>query len=287
MLLLFFSCLIEMKAWEKEKLIVEKTKSPITKDLLVNDLRKIGLQAGDVVLVHSSLSRIGWVVGGPVTAVNALMEVLTEEGTLVMPTFVNNTDPTNWNWPAVPKEWIPIIRQERPPFDPAITPTRGMGRIPEVFRTYPNVIRSNHPQSSFAAWGKHAKEITSEYKMESNFGHESSLRKIYDLNGKILLLGVHHSSNTSLHYAEVKAELPNHPTETQGAAVLEDGKRVWKAWKEISYDSDDFEKIGLAFEKSINYKPSKIGIGESRLISSKDIIDFAVKWLQENRKYKN
>ena len=60
------------------------------------------------------------------------------------------------------------------------------------------------------------------------------------MNGKILLLGVHHDSNTSLHYAEVKAELPNFPMETQGAALLENGKRLWKAWKEMKYDADIF-----------------------------------------------
>jgi len=79
--------------------------------------------------------------------------------------------------------------------------------------------------------------------------------------------------------------LPNFPLETQGAALLENGKRVWKAWKEMKYDADDFEKIGLAFEKSINYQIGKIGLAESRLVFSKDIIDYTVKWLRKHRKY--
>ena len=275
-----------MKQWEKEKLVVEKTEFPITKDLLVKDLRKIGLQAGDIVIVHSSLSKIGWVVGDAITVIYTLMEVLTEEGTLVMPTMTTgNTDPENWNYPAVPEDWKPIIRQEMPPFEPAVTSTRGMGRIPELFRILPKVFRSNHPQSSFSACGKHAKEIVSEHKVETSFGYNSPLRKVYDLKGKILLLGVHHSSNTSLHYAEVKAELPNFPIEPQGAALLENGKRVWKAWKEMKYDADDFEEIGLAYEKLINYQTGKIGLAESRLVFSKDIIDYAVKWLRKHRKY--
>ncbi|NHJ33646.1 MAG: AAC(3) family N-acetyltransferase [Asgard group archaeon] len=250
-----------MKSWEKEKLVVEKSKFPITKDILVKDLKKIGLQTGDIVIVHSSLSNIGWVIGDAITVINALMEVLTKEGTLVMPTMTSgNTDPENWNYPPVPNDWKPIIRQEMPPYKPNITPTRGMGRIPELFRILPNVHRSNHPQSSFSAWGKHAKEIVSEQTLESSFGHDSPLRKAYDLNSKILLLGVPHSSNTSLHYAEVKAELPNHPVQKQGAALFENGKRVWKSWKEIQYDSDDFEEIGLAYEKSINYQTMKIGL---------------------------
>jgi aminoglycoside 3-N-acetyltransferase len=275
-----------MKQWEKEKLVVEKSKFPITKDILVKDLKKIGLQAGDVVIVHSSLSKIGWIVGDAITVINALMEVLTEEGTLVMPTMTSgNTDPEKWNFPSVPDDWKPIIRQEMPPFEPDISSTRGMGRMPELFRILPNVFRSNHPQSSFSAWGKHAKEIVSDHKMEASFGHDSPLRKVYDLNGKILLLGVHHSSNTSLHYAEVKAELPNHPLERQGAALLENGKRVWKSWEEMVSDADDFKEIGIAYEKSIKYQTKNIGLAESRLVFSKEIIDFAVKWLREHRKY--
>ncbi len=275
-----------MKAWEKEKLVVEKSEFPITKDILVNDLLGIGLKAGDVVIVHSSLSKIGWVVGEQLTVIRALMEVLTKEGTLVMPTMsTGNTDPTNWNYPPVPEDWKPIIRKEMPAYEAAITPTRGMGRIPELFRIMSNVFRSNHPQSSFAAWGKHAIEIVSEQKLESCFGHDSPLKKVCDLNGKILLIGVHHSSNTSLHYAEVLAELPNHPIQKQGVALLENGQRVWKSWDEMEYDADDFEEIGNAYEKSINYQPKKNGLAESRLVFSKDIIDFAIKWLKENRRY--
>jgi len=275
-----------MKSWEKEKLVVEKSKFPITKDILVEDFKRIGLQAGDIVIVHSSLSKIGWVVGDAITVINALMEVLTKEGTLVMPTMTSgNTDPQNWKYPPVPADWKPIIRQEMPQYEPTITPTRGMGRIPELFRILPNVFRSNHPQSSFSTWGKHAKEIVGEQKLEASFGHDSPLRKVYDLNGKILPLGVHHGSNTSLHYAEVKAELPNHPLQKQGAALLESGKRIWKSWEEMEYDAEDFKELGIAFEKSTNYQTIKIGLAESRLMFSKDILNFAVNWLSENRKY--
>lgn len=275
-----------MQYWEKEKQIVEKTPYPITKNSLKKDFQKIGLKSGDIVLVHSSMSKIGWIVGEAVTVIQALMELLTKNGTLVMPTMSSgNTDPTNWNYPAVPKEWHSIIRKEMPPYDPILSKTRGMGRIPEQFRIFPDVFRSDHPQASFAAWGKHAKEIINDHHVEQTFGKGSPIEKVYQLNGKILLLGVHHSSNSSLHYAEYRAKIPNFPIEQQGAAKYENGERIWKAWEEIKYDADDFKEIGLAFEKSINYKTMKIGLAESRLISSKKLIDFAINWLQENRKY--
>ena len=118
--------------WEREGKIVEATKEPITKKRLVDDLRRAGVNEGDTLIFHSSMTSIGWIVGGPVTVISALMEAVSKKGTLVMPTQSgDNGEPSNWKRPAVPEEWWQIIRDETPPYDPEITPTRGMGRIPE------------------------------------------------------------------------------------------------------------------------------------------------------------
>ena len=94
--------------------------APSTVTSLAADLSAAGLEAGAVVLVHSSLSQIGWVAGGPVAVVQALMQVLTPKGTLMMPTHTSdNSDPANWANPPVPESWWPIIRAEMPAFDPA------------------------------------------------------------------------------------------------------------------------------------------------------------------------
>ena len=63
-----------------------------------------------------------------------------------------------------------------------------MGEIVECFRTYPNVVRSNHPLGSFLCMGKHAVEITMNHSLSMSFGEESPLRKIYDLDGYVLLM---------------------------------------------------------------------------------------------------
>ncbi|MHA2602704.1 MAG: AAC(3) family N-acetyltransferase, partial [Candidatus Thorarchaeota archaeon SMTZ1-83] len=89
----------------------------------------------------------------------------------------------------------------------------------------------------------------------------------------------------SLHLAEVKAALQNHPRELQGAAVYEKGERMWKSWTEIQYYFEDFPQIGHAFEELIEYQPGTIGQAESRLLSMRALVDFAVNWLHENRKY--
>ncbi|MFW9844707.1 MAG: aminoglycoside N(3)-acetyltransferase, partial [Candidatus Thorarchaeota archaeon] len=236
--------------WENEGIVVEATKEPITKKRLVEDLRKSGIKTGDAVIFHSSMKSIGWIVGGPVTVISALMEAISNEGTLVMPTQSgDNGEPSNWQRPAVPEVWWQTIRDETPPYNSEITPTRGMGRIPETFRKYPNVYRSPHPTASFGAWGKDAQLVVETHPYDDPFGEGSPLAKLYHLNAKILLVGIGLESITSLHYAEFKADLPNRPQENRAAALLENGKRVWRTWIEPEYSDSDFHKIAADFEK--------------------------------------
>ncbi|MFW9996092.1 MAG: aminoglycoside N(3)-acetyltransferase [Candidatus Odinarchaeota archaeon] len=266
-----------------EKETVERTKTPNTKKTLVNDFTTLGIRSGDVILLHASMSNMGWIAGGPTAVIEALMDVLTPEGTLVMPAHSgDNSEPSKWGNPPVPETWWQIIRDEMVPFDPRTTPTRGMGRIAEVFRTYPGVTRSNHPQSSFSAWGKHSDIIAGDHPLAPALGQTSPLGKVYDLNGKILLLGVTHESNTSLHLAEYLCS-SKPPREVQGSAVMEKGVRTWKTWEDIVYGTGDFEQLGNEFEKSTDQFTGKVGLADARLISQRQIVDFAVKWFEENR----
>ncbi|MFD2444575.1 aminoglycoside N(3)-acetyltransferase [Bacillus sp. CGMCC 1.16607] len=257
---------------------IEKIQSPNTRSSLHADFKQLGLEDGMVVIVHSSLSAFGWVCGGPVTVVQALMDIIGAEGTIIMPTqTADNSDPAGWGNPPVPEEWWPVIREEMPAFDPNVTPTRGMGKIVEVFRTFPGVKRSSHPMYSFAAWGKHADYILSEQPLESGFGPRSPLGKIYELDGFILLLGVNHDSNTSLHLAE--HAVPNREKVKKGAAYNFEGKRLWKTYEEIVYDSDVFEELGKEFEEVHPIKSLSIGIAACKLMKQRTIVDFAKEWL--------
>src|SRR5688572_17873056 len=120
--------------------------APRTRETLTRDLERLGVVPGMTVLVHSSLSSLGWVCGGPVSVVQALTDVVTATGTVVMPTHSGEySDPAGWENPPVPRGWWPTIRKTMPAFDPRTTPTRAMGRIVEVFRTWPGVLRSSHP----------------------------------------------------------------------------------------------------------------------------------------------
>lgn len=266
-----------------EKKIIESTKKMNTIDSIYNDLLNLGIKEGDILLVHSSLSSMGWVCGGATAAIIALQQIIGENGTLIMPAHSGeNSDPAEWGNPSVPKEWIQSIYENMPAFDVDFTATRGMGKIAELFRTLPEVYRSNHPQVSFAAWGKYAKDIIKNHQLTPQFGMESPLGKMYNLNAKVLLLGVEYNSCTCFHLAEALND--KMPTERMGAAIIENDKRVWKWFEDFEYNSDeDFEKIGNEFEKTNNILTGNVGNAQCKLFNMKIGVDFAQEWLKNNR----
>jgi len=273
------------KIKETEGSVVNSTIKPNTITSLKRDFEALGVKPGAIMIMHSSLSKIGWTVGGPVSVIRALMQTLTPEGTLVMPTFSSgNSEPSKWENPPVPESWWDMIRKEMPPFDPKITPTREMGTIVDTFRSWLNVLRSNHPMSSFAAWGKHAKFITDNHELKGDLGEGSPISRLYELDGQILLVGVSHENNSAIHLAEYRSDFPGKKYNNTGCAMLINNQRKWVEWEELDLNSDDFEKLGADFESKINYKPGKVGIAETRLISLRAIVDFGVEWLKENRK---
>ena len=269
-----------------EKSVIKRTKTPLSVESLKVDFLNLGIEPGMVLLVHSSLSSMGWVIGGPVAVIMALEEVLGSEGTLVMPTHSGDlSDPKEWNNPPVPEGWKDLIRQNMPAFDPDLTPTRGMGRIPETFRKRKGVLRSNHPQDSFAAFGKAADYITKGHGLDFGLGESSPLARIYDLEGWILLLGVGFENNTSLHLAEFRADFPSKKIIDQAGPIYQNGTRSWVTIKTLEENTDDFVQIGKAYKKSGGvFFTGKIGNATAELIPQRDLVDFTAEWMSVNRK---
>ena len=256
-----------------------------TVESLTADLAALGLAPGSVVLVHSSLTALGWVCGGPVAVIEGLLGAVGDHGTLVMPAHSNDlSDPSRWVNPAVPSDWWPLIREAMPPYDPLVTPTSGMGVIPENFRSRPGVLRSNHPTSSLAALGPRASEILAEQPLDDPHGELSPLARLYQLGGQVLLLGVGFGSNTSLHLAERRAFGDRQSRYHSGSPILIDGLRAWVQYEEPDVDETDFERLGSAFLKeSSAISKATVGAGNAMLMSQVDLIDFGVQWLRKNR----
>ncbi len=262
----------------------ETTEFPATVDSLAADFAALGVQPGMVLVMHSSLKSLGWVNGGPVAVILALEQVLGPEGTLVMPTHSSDlSDPANWVAPPVPESWWETIRATMPAYDPALTPAFYMGAIPETFRKQDGVLRSNHPTASFAAWGRHARQIVADQALVPFFGEQSPLARVYDLNGWVLLLGVGHGNNTSLHIAEGRARI-QHRTVHSGSPVMVDGARQWVAYDDIDWDDSDFVPLGADFARETGLqRVGKISHANALLMPQHALIDYAVSWLERHR----
>lgn len=258
---------------------------PVTFSSLVKDLRALNIPANPTVIVHSSASSLGWVAGGPVTVVDALIEALGPGATIVMPAQSGHyTDPINWGNPPVPPHWVDIIRAEMPAFDPARVPTRGMGQIVEAFRTLPGTLRSAHPTVSFVARGPLATHILEPHELSPQFGETSPLGRLYEADAIILLLGVTHGNDTSLHFAEVRAQWPGKPEPvSDGSAVLVNGERRWVDFTNDVADETDFEVLGDAFAATGREHTGRVGAGTTRWCRMTEMVDFAVNWMSANR----
>lgn len=256
----------------------------MTTSTLVQDLTALGVSPGDCLLVHCAFSKVGPIYGGAQALIDALQRRLTPTGTLVMPTHSTQlSDPRLWQNPPAPQEWWPTIRAELPAYDPERSPTRAMGVVAETFRRYPQVCRSGHPHGSFAAWGQAAEQVTAGHTFPGIFGESSPLARLYELDAKVLLLGVGHGNNTSLHLSEYRADFDK-PYHMEGAPIIENGVRRWVEGEELKIDSDDFVELGQAFaEQTKLQQQGNVGAADALLMPQRALVDFGATWMGENR----
>ena len=257
----------------------------IFKSDIVDAIKSADLQRGDSVMVHTSLGKIGYVCGGAQVVIEALIEIVGEEGTIMMPTQSwKNLDPEDGvHGDADETDWD-RIRENWPAYNKAITPTNTMGAVAEMFRSWPGTMRSDHPARSVAAWGRNAEYLTKDHDISDIFGDTSPIGKLYELDGKVLLIGVDYDKNTSIHLADVRAEYPGKHTCIEHSAVIENGKRVWKSYETLFVNGADFIDIGADFEAGHIVKKAAIGGTELRIMKQRELVDFAVEWIEKNRK---
>lgn len=153
-------------------------------EIMLQDLYNLGLQKDDIILMHSSLSSLGYVEGGADTVIDTLLTVL-NEGTLMIPALSYAT-----------------VNAENPVFSVSGTPSC-VGAISETFRVRAGVIRSLHPTHSVCGFGKYAEEILSQHRNSATpAGNKSPFALLPQYGGKILMLGCGLRPNTSMHAVE-------------------------------------------------------------------------------------
>ena len=257
---------------------------PITKNDILRALSALGLRRGNIVMVHTSLSKIGYVCGGAQAVIEALIEIVGEDGTIMMPTQTwKNLDPETGVHGDISEEDWDTIRENWPAYNKSLTPTNTMGAVAEMFRSWPGAMRSDHPARSVAAWGRYAEHLVSDHDLSNIFGDGSPIGKLYELNGKVLLIGVGYNKNTSPHLADARAEYPGKHNSIEHSAIMENGKRIWKAYETLFVDGDDFDRIGMAFEQDNPVEKTALGNAELRLMSQRKLVDFAVQWIERFR----
>ena len=167
-----------------------KGRTVVTQTDIIAGLRALGLESGAMVQVHSSLSSFGYVEGGPEAVVDAFLEVLGPEGTLMVPTFNHQSRRA--------------FDDEHEIFD--VHTTRSInGAITEAVRLRPEAHRSLHPTHPYAAIGAKAEWLTSEHLELKTFDVRSPLGKLTASGGKICMFGVGMNACTAAHVAETRA----------------------------------------------------------------------------------
>jgi len=181
-----------------------------TQNRIAAALMACGLRRGGIVLVHSSLSSMGYVLGGAETVIRGLLEALGPEGTLLLPTLSYE-----------------YVGAHQRVFDMLHTPSN-VGAIPEHFRTREGTLRSICPTHSVCGIGPLAEAILSEHHLgETPCGSHSPFRKLRDLGGQILFLGCGLRPNTSMHGVEELAQPPYLFGETiTYRVILTDGDEI-------------------------------------------------------------
>jgi aminoglycoside 3-N-acetyltransferase len=254
----------------------------VTAAALLRELDGLGLM-GESVLVHASLRRLGLKDGGAL--VQALLETLGPQGTLLVPTHTNGlSEPSLWRHPPAPPDLWPHLRETLPPFDPARTPSAYVGALPEIVRQWPGARRSAHPHFSFAGLGARAEALLAPHPLEYALGPEGVLGRLEAADGQVLLLGVDHSVNTTLHLAEHRLVRP--PARRRTAAPVLDaaGQRQWVTFDELDVDSDDFAALGEAFalETGLERRVA-LGAAQARCVPVRPLLAFAAAWLAAHR----
>jgi len=263
----------------------------IGRDQLADELRSLGLQPGQDLLIHCSLRRIGNIIGGAGALLDALQTVSGPEATFVVPAQTTRNSLTSSTFKAatagLDDEGRARYIATMPGFNPATSPSTGMGVFAQYLRTRPSANRSSHPQTSFAALGCQARACTAVHDMDCHLGDRSPLGWLYAADAAILLLGVGYSVCTAFHLAEYR--LPGMPQKSYQCFTGEGDARAEHEFTDLDLDDSDFGLLGAALESAAELDTSlavsrgQVGAAVCRLVSLRAAVDFAGSWLATHR----
>jgi aminoglycoside 3-N-acetyltransferase len=221
-------------------------------------LHDLGIDRGGVLVVHTAFSQLRPVVRTPVELIGAVREALGPDGTLVMPSMSDDDDH---------------------PFEPHRTPCKGMGIVAETFWRLPGVLRSDSPHA-FAAVGPRAEEITASHPFDVPHGLDSPIGRVWEADGQVLLLGVGHDANTTIHLAEYMAGVRYR--RAKYLTLRRQGRAVRVPYEEIDHCCRNFSLLDEWLDASGQQRRRVLGQAEARLARSRDIVRQAMEHLRQN-----
>ncbi len=262
---------------------------PIARSHLVDDLRRLGLKPGELVMVHASVRAVGAVHGGPDEIHRAVKEAVAPGGTVMM--FVGCQDGFDDVGRGVysPAQEAEILAHQ-PPFDPHSARTqRDFGALAEFFRSSPGTMCSEAVCGRVAARGARAAWLVADAPWNYGFGPGSPFAKLVEAHGRVLLLGSSHDEVTLLHYAEHIADFPDKRVVRYRVPWREGGRRVWRDVEEFNTGGDGvhahwphdlFARIFDDFLRTHDGGRGRISNAESFLLDAAALVKHAVPLLQ-------
>jgi aminoglycoside N3'-acetyltransferase len=224
---------------------------------LVDNLAALGVRSGEVLLVHTSYRAVRPVEAGPQGVVEALLRAVGRNGTIVMPSWSDDADT---------------------PFHAQSPAAKDLGVVADTFWRQTGAVRSSHP-FAFAAVGPEAERILSDPLPLPPHRRESPVGRVWEMDGQILLLGVGHDGNTTIHLAEVMAEVPygvpKHVMDVRdGSPVRIDYLENDHCCQRFALADDWLRARGLQRE-------GRVGNAHARLVRSRDVVEVVVAELRK------
>lgn len=244
---------------------------------LAENLRRLGVADGDLVMVHASMRAIGPVVGGAEAMVRALQDAVGPSGTLMAyvdfePFVLDSDDPAD----------VPV-------FDPRTARAAlDHGILHEVLRTWPGSMRSAHPDAGVVAIGPLAPWLVDPHPFQYGYGEGTPFARFVARQGKVLMLGAPLDTLTILHYAEHLASIP-------GKRIVRYRRRMhgprgieWVEFEEFDTSEpvsdllppDAFERIGRAFLAGGQGNRGLVGTADSCLLEAPELVQFGIEWME-------
>ncbi|MGI9407030.1 MAG: aminoglycoside N(3)-acetyltransferase [Hyphomicrobiaceae bacterium] len=259
-----------------------------TRETLVRDFRTLGLEVGDIVMLHASFRSVRPVAGGPDTLIDALLDAIGPTGGIVM--FVSWAHST---YDAFAAEGPSTEqRSQWPVFDPETAPVRSThgGAIGACLARRPGALRSSNPDRSLLGLGT-ALPLLADQPLDHGFGPGSPLQALYEHGAKTLNIGAPLYTATILHYAEYLCEVPSKQYVRYEVPVLENGHKVWRHVTQMNRDAfvpaaagldpDYLEQVIRAYLETNKHAEGRVSAAQAYLFEMADLVPFAVRYFEE------